>query len=198
MFSVSSFSPASSNTQDISIQVIEPNKEMQRLLRAMLSGTGFRNLTIFSDTERAGTAMLSEPPDLILMEWENQPYDGSSFLKLIRNQNMFPLCLVPVVMMFSEPRKKRVERALKLGAHAVIAKPISPTQLLARIKWVMNGGLKLKLVGERYVIEGVEERLAVEQERHDQLSRARAYQESQFAEMTSIQNDVDKLLQSSF
>jgi two-component system chemotaxis response regulator CheY len=111
---------------------------------------------------------------------------------------MVPLCLVPVVITLSEARRNWVEQAMRLGAHSVIAKPLSPNQLIARIKWVMAGNPKLKLAGERYVIEGVEERLAVERERHNQLAMARAYQESQFAEMATIQNDVDKLLQSAF
>jgi CheY-like chemotaxis protein len=69
----------SSGNAGISIQVIEPNREMQRLLRGMLSGFGLRSIKIYSDTERAGTAMLSDPPELILLDWDTEPYNGADF-----------------------------------------------------------------------------------------------------------------------
>lgn len=185
-------------TEPISVLVIEPSREMQRLLRAMLSNFGIRDVQIFSDSGRATNSLLSSPPSIVLMDWEAAPYDGPSFLKLVRHENMYPVCLVPIIIMVSEARQKYVERALRLGAHAVVAKPMAPSLLVKRINWVLAGHQKLRLQGDHYVIDGAEERLAVERERESQLRNARAYQESQFAEMMDIQNDVDRLLNSSF
>jgi DNA-binding response OmpR family regulator len=186
------------NGAALTVFVIEPSREMQRLLRAMLSNYGIRKVRMFSDSERAANAMLTDPPSVVLMDWEAGPYYGASFLKLFRHQNMYPVCLVPIIMMFSEARKHFVERALKLGAQAVVAKPMAPTVLVERINWVLEGHQTLKLEGERYVVDGVQERLDVERERQEQLEKARQYQATQFAEMKAIQSDVDKLLQTAF
>ncbi len=181
--------------KDISVLVIEPNSEMQRLLRGILASCAIRDIRVHNNSERAANSILSHPPDLILLEWEVKPFDGAAFLKMIRNKNMYPVCLVPIIIMLSEARQCWVEKAIKLGAHAVIAKPISPAAILARIKWILAGHRQLRLEGNCYVIEGTKERLAVEEDRQKQMDNAREYQASQFAEMMSIQSDIDKLLQ---
>lgn len=178
--------------------IIEPSREMQRLLRAMLTNYGIRDVLVFSDTERASNGMLSDPPDIVLIEWESEPYGGADFLKLIRHKNMYPVCLVPVIVTFAEARKDSVENAMKLGANAVVAKPMAPAMLFERIKWVLAAHQELKLSGERYIVGGVHDRLKSERERENLLESAREYQQSQFAEMKNIQNDVDRLLSANF
>lgn len=176
------------------VVVIEPSRQMQAMLRSMLNGQGCRAVRIFADTDSAMTAMLSEPPSLVIMEWEAGPQEGGAFLKLFRHRNMFPVCLVPLIVMFSEARKRWVERALRLGAQAVIVKPVSQVMLKNRIDWVASGSSKLTLHGQRYVVAGVEERLEVERGKQDQLKAAREYQSSQIAQIAAIQNDVDRIM----
>lgn len=182
--------------EDLSVIIIEPNREMQRLLRAMLISCSIRDVRTHFDSERAVNSILTDPPDLVLLDWEVKPFDGASLLKMIRNKNMYPVCLVPIIVMFSEARKCWVERAMKLGAHGVVAKPMSPAMILSRIKWILSGQRKLRLKNGQYIIEGVDERLEIEEERKKQMDSAREYQASQFAEMLSIQSDIDKLLSS--
>lgn len=184
--------------QPVSVFVIEANREMQRLLRSMLMTYGIRDVRVFSDSARASSAMVSDPPSAVILDWEATPHTGAEFLKLFRHQNMYPVCLVPMLVMVSEARSHYVERALKLGAQAIVAKPLSPEVLIERLRWVLAGKQKLRLVGERYVVDGVRERLKIEREREQQMESARAYQESQFEDMADIQRDVDRLLESSF
>lgn len=178
--------------------VVEPSRQMQTLLRTMLSSYGVRSVRMFADTERAAQSILVDPPSLILLDWEAGPYLGPQFLKMLRHQNMYPVCLVPIIVMFSQARQAWVEKALRLGAQGVLVKPMSPAALRDRIKWVLNGSAKLKLKGERYVVAGIEGRLENEKERQGQLKVARQYQEAQFDEMASIQEDIDQILHSSF
>lgn len=182
----------------LSLVVVEPSRQLQHLLRGMLNSYGIRSIRMFADTEKAATALLSDPPSAVLLDWEAGPYNGPNFLKLFRHQNMYPICLVPIIVMFSESRRTDVEKALRLGAQAVVAKPMSPAGLIKRISWAISNGPRLTLKGEHYVVEGVESRLAVEREQQDQLRTAREYQASQFAEMDAIQDDVDRILGSAF
>lgn len=176
------------------IVVIEPSRQMQVMVRTMLTSQGCRSVRMFADTDAAMTAMLSEPPSLVIMEWEAGPQEGGAFLKLFRHRNMFPVCLVPLIVMFSEARKRWVERALRLGAQAVIVKPLSQVMLKNRIDWVASGSSNLTLHGQRYVVAGVEERLEVERGKQDQLRSAREYQSSQTAQIAAIQNNVDRIM----
>ena len=182
----------------ISVLVIEQSREMQRLLRAMLSNYGIREVRMFSDSERAANSILADPPGMVLLDWDSTPYDGASFLKMIRHENMYPVCLVPIIVMFSEAKKRQVESSLKLGAHAVVAKPMAPSMLYARMHWILGGYQQLRLEGGRYIVDGIQERLAIERDRQNQMESAREFQASQFAEMMSIQSDVDRILQVNF
>ncbi len=181
-----------------SIVIIEPNRQMQHLLRAMLANYGLRVIRIFSETESAVTSMLNDVPSMVLLDWDAGPYKGRKFLKLIRHQKMTPLCLVPIVVMFSRAGQRAVESALRLGAQAALVKPISPATLIQHMDWVAADKRELKLVGERYVVDGVAEQLDLELEKHQQLAAAREYQSEQIKAMDSIQNDVDRILGSSF
>ncbi len=188
----------SSKTGLNSIVVIEPNKQMQNLLRAMLANFGHRSVRIFSETDSAVTSMLSEPPCMVLLDWDAGPYPGRKFLKLIRHEKMYPLCLVPIIVLFATARQKAVESALRLGAQAALVKPISPLILIEHINWAVSEQRDLKLVGERYVVDGVAEKLDQETKKQQQLSAAREYQAEQVKAMDSIQSDVDRILTSTF
>jgi len=186
------------NASNKSVVIIEPNRQMQQLLRAMLSSYGVRLVRVFSETDSAVTSMLNDPPVMVLLDWEAGPYRGRKFLKLIRHQKMYPLCLMPIIILFSEARQRAVESAMRLGAQAVLVKPISPAKLIVQINWAMGDDRKLKLAGERYVIDGVAEQLTHERQKREQLEAAREYQSEQIAQMDSIQNDVDRILTSTF
>jgi len=177
-----------------SVLVIEPNREMQRLIRTMLLAYDIREVRTFFDSEKAANSMVSDPPDMVLLDWEVAPFNGEGFLKLFRNKKMYPVCLIPIIVMLSEAKKNWVECAMKLGAHAIIAKPMAPNALFERMKWALSGERELILDGNSYIITGVDERLAIEEKRKKQMDSAREYQASQFAEMLSIQNDIDKIL----
>ena len=190
--------PKRGENQNHSIVIIEPNRQMQHLLRAMLANYGCRRVRMFGDSEQAVASMLSEIPSLVLLDWNAGPYTGRHFLKLIRHQKMYPLSVVPILVMFARAGKNAVESALRLGAQAVLVKPISPIALMEHIEWVRADTRSLKLVGQRYVVEGMAEQLDQEMEKHKQLEAAREYQAEQVKAMDSIQNDVDRILSSSF
>ena len=184
--------------QGHSIVVIEPNRQMQHLLRGMIAGFGCRDIRIFADMDSAVASMLTQLPSVLLMDWDAPPYGGRSLLKLIRHERMFPLCLTPIIAMFSVAMQKHVESAMRLGAQAVLVKPVSPDVLYAHIEWVFHSERSLKLVGERYVVAGMSEQLDQETAKRKQLASARQYQSEQLDQLNSIQDDVDRILGSSF
>lgn len=183
---------------DQSIVVIEPNKQMQVLLRAMVAGFGCRNLRVFADMDSAVSSMLTDMPTVLLMDWDAPPYGGRSFIKLIRHEKMFPVCLLPVIALFSVARQRQVEAAVRLGAQSVIVKPVSPEVLLQRICWATNAQKPLKLVGERYVVDGMAQQLDAETAKRKQLAAARQYQIEQVDALISLQDDVDRIIGSVF
>lgn len=180
------------------IVLIEPNRQMQVLLRMMLVGFQCRNLRVFGDMDTAVSSMLTDMPTVLLMDWDAPPYGGRSLIKLIRHEKMFPLCLLPIIALFSVAKQRQVESAMRLGVQAVIVKPLSPDILFQHIQWVTNQVRPLKLVGERYVIDGMAEQLDEEIAKRKQLAAARQYQVEQVEALSNLQDDVDRIFGASF
>lgn len=182
----------------MSVVIVESNRQMQHLLRAMLASFNVRKVRIFGDCEGAVASMLSDIPNVFLLDWDAPPYGGKNLLKLIRHQKMFPLCLVPIVVTFAHAKQKNVESAMRLGAQAAIVKPIAPENLMLHIDYVRHTQSSLKLVGERYVVDGMAEQLDEESAKRKQLASAREYQMEQLEALNDLQNNVDRILGSSF
>jgi len=180
-----------------SVVVIETARHMQVLYRSMLSGAATRALRIYSDPKEAIPAILSDPPDVLLVDWEAESMPGKRFLKQFRSRQLYPVCLLPVIMVMSQVRQRSFEQAIRLGAHAVLAKPISTTRLFDYIAWVSSPDQHMTLVGDKYVVNNLVDRL-------DQLKFSPSgfgptgfEQEEQMAEVESLQSDVDRILNSS-
>jgi hypothetical protein len=54
-----------------------------------------------------------------------------------------------------------VEESLRAGAHQVLVLPTSASTLYRRLNWLINDDRPFELKGDRYVLAGVEERLAL-------------------------------------
>jgi len=181
-----------------SVVVIETERHMQVLYRSMLSGAATRALRIYSDPKEAIPAILSDPPDVLLVDWESGDVPGNRFLKQFRSRQLYPVCLLPVIMVMSEVRQRSFERAIKLGAHAVLAKPISTTRLFEYIAWVSTKSQKMQLVGDQYVVGNLVERLDNNQFVPGGFGSNGFEQDQQMAAVESLQSDVDRILKSSF
>ncbi len=117
------FDHKSFHATEPSVVVIEPARHMQILYRSMLSATGVRGLRVFSNGERAAESILADPPDIVLIDWSDTNSTCGHFLKHFRNRRLYPVCLTPIIVVMSVVQKRRFDKAIKLGAHAVLAKP---------------------------------------------------------------------------
>ncbi|GLQ18576.1 response regulator [Maritalea porphyrae] len=185
-------------TKGPSVVVIETARHMQVLYRSMLSGAATRALRIFSDPKYAIPSILSDPPDVILVDWEADSLPGNRFLKQFRSRQLYPICLTPVIMVMSEVRQRAFEQAIKLGAHAVLAKPISTNRLFEYITWVSSEQQQMELVGDKYVVGNLVDRIENQKLGPTGFESSGFVQDEQMAQVESLQSDVDRILKSSF
>lgn len=181
-----------------SVVVIETARHMQVLYRSMLSGAATRALRIYNDPKEAIPAILSDPPDVLLVDWEAETLPGNRFLKQFRSRQLYPVCLLPVIMVMSQVRQRAFEQAIKLGAHAVLAKPISTTRLFDYIAWVSSEHQQMQLVGDKYVVGNLVDRLDNKHLKPGGFESNGFEQDEQMAQVESLQSDVDRILKSSF
>jgi DNA-binding response OmpR family regulator len=74
--------------------------------------------------------------DLVIVDDDMPEWDGFGLIAAIRRDAEGPNYTVPVLLTSGNPTETVVQRARDCGANFVIAKPIVPGILLARIQWL--------------------------------------------------------------
>ena len=102
------------------------------LLKEYLEGNGFQVLTL-SDGNNALDYIVSESPDIVILDIMLPGKDGLEVLREIRQKNS-----VPVIMLTAKGEDADRIVGLELGADDYLPKPFNPRELLARMRAVMR------------------------------------------------------------
>ncbi|MFH1446029.1 MAG: response regulator transcription factor [Chloroflexota bacterium] len=133
------------------ILVIEDEKELNKVLQAYLTRSGYQALGALNGDE--GLSLWErENPDLVLLDLNLPGMDGLEVARNIRKKKDTPIIMVTA-------RVDEVDRliGLELGADDYITKPFSPREVVARIKAVLRRAAKQQVepqeirVGELYI-----------------------------------------------
>ena len=141
--------------EDLDIVVIDPSRTMQTLIRSMILPMRPKRLRFHENATDALQAMMLEPPTLVFSEWSMRPMSGNRLLKIMRNRKLDTLCFVPVIVVTGDATRRNVETALRAGAQAVLAKPVSSTDFRKRIDFVLSDERPFEPVGDSFVVSGV-------------------------------------------
>lgn len=162
----------------LDVVIVEDSRQMQAILRSILLSFKVERVRVFDTVDSALEAMLTEPPNLILADWKMEPASGYQLLRLIRHKNMAPLCFVPLLFITAHGTRALVDKALRAGAHHLLVKPVSPSMLYARLRWLLNDDRKfLQDKHGFYTVDGVGELLDAQAGKMQTLDHARAYHE---------------------
>lgn len=112
--------------QDL-ILIVEDDGDIQASLAATLRLAGFAVLQAYSGTE--GERLLSEEPDLVLLDLMLPGLSGEALLPRLRARTQ-----VPVIVMSGKVDLDSKVQALSLGADDYLCKPFERDELLARIQ----------------------------------------------------------------
>lgn len=118
--------------------VIDDDLVLADVLSFTLRRAGFVVVTA-QDGEAALDRWRQESPDLIILDLKLPKRDGLSVCQAIRAQSK-----VPIIILSVRSEDEDVVRGLELGADDYIAKPFSPSQLVARARAVLRrAGLQI-------------------------------------------------------
>ncbi len=117
------------------ILIVEDEDALVALLRYNLEREGFE-VAEATDGETALLRVEEDPPDLILLDWMLPEVSGIEVCRRIRRDKNTRN--IPVIMVTARGEEQDRVRGLDTGADDYIAKPFSPSELVARIRAVLR------------------------------------------------------------
>ena len=122
--------------RDLDVVFVDESKPEQGIVRSILSAARVARIRTFDKAEEAHRSMLVEPPHVVITDWHMPVADGLTLVRTMRDPLSGPLVSVPVILISSRPTRGLVEKAVGLGVHHVLAKPLSPATVMKRIEAV--------------------------------------------------------------
>lgn len=122
--------------RDLDVVFVDDSRQDQAIMRSILSGARVARVRGFDNAQEAHHAMLVEPPHVVVTDLEMPDADGLTLVRSMRDPRSGPLTSVPVILVASNPTRSLVERAIALGVHHVVAKPLSPSAVVRRLEAV--------------------------------------------------------------
>jgi two-component system, OmpR family, KDP operon response regulator KdpE len=118
------------------ILLIEDEPPMRKLLRAFLSGAGYRTAEA-TNGHQAIQLAAQRPPDLVILDLGLPDMDGQDVLQQLREWLSAPIIILSV-------RSQDVQKitALDHGADDYLTKPFSTGELLARIRVALRNAVR--------------------------------------------------------
>src|SRR6266545_5897859 len=125
----------------LKILVVDDEPPIRKLLRMGLSTQGYEILE--APNGKASLDLLTQNPDLIILDLGLPDIQGRELLRMIRAQNE----VVPIVVLSSRGDEVGKVQALDLGADDYVTKPFGMDELLARMRAALRH--QLQVHGER-------------------------------------------------
>lgn len=117
----------------LSLMVVDDNRHMRALVRAMLRGFGIRNVLEAASAEQATICMHSGPLDIAIVDHLMPPQNGLEFVRWIRRSEASPYPMLPVIMMTGSSTRSTVAAARDAGVNEFVAKPVAAKALASRL-----------------------------------------------------------------
>jgi two-component system, OmpR family, phosphate regulon response regulator PhoB len=115
--------------------IVEDEAALVELLRYNLEKEGFR-VAVAMDGEAALVAVAEARPDLIVLDWMLPHVSGLEVCRQVRRKS--DTRDVPIIMLTARGEESDRIRGLEVGADDYIAKPFSPSELIARVRAVLR------------------------------------------------------------
>ena len=125
----------------LKVLVVDDEPPIRKLLRLGLATQGYDILD--APSGRVALELISQKPDLIILDLGLPDMDGLELLRVMREKNEG----VPIVVLSSRGDEAAKVQALDLGADDYVTKPFGMDELLARIRAALRHQLQVQ--GER-------------------------------------------------
>jgi CheY-like chemotaxis protein len=115
------------------ILIVDDEEANVLVLDRLLRRSGYQNLVSTPDARKALDLFLTEQPDLVLLDLAMPHLDGFQVMQQLQAR-MQPGGYLPILVLTADVTPEAMKRALAMGARDFITKPFDPTEVLLRIR----------------------------------------------------------------
>jgi two-component system chemotaxis response regulator CheY len=117
---------------DLKILVVDDFESMRRIVKQMLNGLGFRDITLADDGQSALPLLQQGDFGLLITDWNMPQMEGIELVRAVRADPR--LKNLPILMVTAEAQRERIIQAAQAGVNEYIVKPFVPATLRAKLE----------------------------------------------------------------
>ena len=117
--------------KDMKILVVDDFATMRKIIKNLLYGLGFTNITQADDGTTALPMLQEGEFDLLVTDWIMPGMLGIDLLKKVREDPN--LCSLPVLMVTAESKREQIVEAAEAGVNGYVVKPFTSQTLKDKI-----------------------------------------------------------------
>ena len=120
----------------IRVLVVDDQLTMRALARSTLQQLGFSDIADASDGEEGLRALMQQPANLVISDFNMPKLDGLGLLRAIRAHP--PIAQTAFIMLTGRADRELVQRAVQFGVNNYLVKPFTVADLKGKIEQVFG------------------------------------------------------------
>jgi two-component system chemotaxis response regulator CheY len=121
------------NLADLRILIVDDDQFMREMIKQIIHSFGVDAIEMADAGESGLDLVASFKPDVMLCDVEMSPMSGIELLRRVRRHADAKLRETAVIMLTGHAEMRVVDQARLLRANGYLVKPVSPSQLNARL-----------------------------------------------------------------
>jgi two-component system chemotaxis response regulator CheY len=121
------------NLADLRILIVDDDQFMREMIKQIIHSFGVDTIEMADAGESGLDLVASFKPDVMLCDIEMSPMSGIELLRRVRRHADAKLRETAVIMLTGHAEMRLVDQARQLRANGYLVKPVSPSQLNARL-----------------------------------------------------------------
>ncbi|MDD5585882.1 MAG: response regulator [Alphaproteobacteria bacterium] len=122
----------------LQILVVDDEKTILRLICDVLIQLGFKDAVIATSGRKAIELLAKQKFDFIITDWRMNDLDGIDLVRFVRSSPESAYPTIPIIMLTGNAEAHYVMTARNAGINAYLIKPFSASQLVRRIRQIIE------------------------------------------------------------
>ncbi|MDR2744480.1 MAG: response regulator [Desulfovibrio sp.] len=118
------------------ILVVDDSKTIRNLVTFVLKAEGFKVSMAEDGLDAIEKLTNIGPVDLILSDINMPRMDGFTFIRTIRQQDVYKD--IPIIVLSTEGQEQDIQKGISLGANLYMVKPAQPEKMVRNIKMILG------------------------------------------------------------